>query len=132
MRISDGVQTCALPISLLRVVLDDELFLQSDVDLRALGKLVNQDPQTRADNLQPPGNRAIADGLTRNLERKRGERLLLDIDDVVLRDAVARDVDLLVVHEKVTVRDQLTCLTARAREACAVHAVVETRLNDGQ
>src|SRR3546814_4538597 len=83
MRISDGVQTCALPISLLRVVLDDELFLQSDVDLRALGKLVNQDPQTRADNLQPPGNRAIADGLTRNLERKRGERLLLDIDDVV-------------------------------------------------
>ena len=29
-------------------------------------------------------------------------------------------------------RDQLTCLTARASEACAVHDVVETRLEDAK
>ncbi len=76
--------------ALLRVVLDDQLFLQRDVDLRALGgELVDQHPETLADDLQPTRDRAIALGLAGNLERQRAQRLLADIDDVVLGDAVA-------------------------------------------
>src|SRR5690606_37665539 len=117
---------------LLRVVLDDQLFLQRDVDLRALGELVDQHPQTRADDLQPTRNRALALGLAGDLEGQRAQRLLADIDDVVLRDAVAGDVDLLAVDQEVAVAHQLAGLTTRAGEAGTVDDVVQARLEDGQ
>src|SRR5574340_779358 len=127
-----GPDTRVRSAVLLRVVLDDQLFLQRNVDLRTLGQLMHQHAQTRPDDLQPTRDRAIAQGLAGNLERQRGQRLLPDIDDVVLGDAVARDVHLLVVHQEVPVADQLTGLTTRAGEPGTVDDVVEPALQDGE
>ena len=121
------------PSGLLRVVLDDELFLQRNVDLRALGKLVNQDPQTSG--RQPAANPGSGDRRWVSRATWNGSvdsDFVLDIDDVVLRDAVAGDVDLLVVHKEVAVGDQLTGLATGASESGAVHDVVETRLEDAE
>ena len=117
---------------LLRVELDDQLLLQRHIDLRALGQLVNQDAQAARDDLQPAGDRTVADGLASNLERQRAQRLLLDIDDVVLRDAVAGDVDLHAVDGEVAVADQLAGLTTGTGQTGAVHDVVQTGLEDAQ
>src|SRR6478672_4293277 len=94
--------------SLLRVELDDQLLGERHLNLRALRQLVHQDALTLADNLQPAGDRAVARGLPRNLERQRVQRLVLDVDDVVLRHPVARDVHLDTVDGEVTVADELT------------------------
>src|SRR5262245_32437536 len=72
--------------ALLRVVLDDQLLVQRHIDLRTLGELVHQDAEPVRDDLQPAHVRAVTDGLARHLERQRRQRLLLDIDDVVLRN----------------------------------------------
>ena len=51
------------------VELDDELLGDRDIDLRALGNVVHQDPQRRRNHLQPAWNRTIADELLGDLER---------------------------------------------------------------
>src|SRR6266404_3752539 len=106
--------------SLLRVELDDELLCEWHVDLSPLGQLVHQDALTLADHLQPAGDRPVTSGLARHLERQRVERLVLDVDDVVLRHPVARDVDLDAIDAEVAVADQLTRHPAGAGQACAV------------
>src|ERR1700722_8973068 len=93
--------------SLLRVELDDELLGERDVDLGALGQLVDQDALTLPNDLQPGRDGAVALRLPRQLEGQRVQRLLLDVDDVVLRHPVARDVDLDTVDGEVTVAAQL-------------------------
>src|SRR5690349_2801742 len=77
---------------LLRVELDDQLLGERDVDLRALGQLVHENSLTLTDDLQPTRDRTLARGLPRDHERIRVQRLVLDVDDVVLRHPVARDV----------------------------------------
>ena len=69
---------------LLRVELDDQLFLDRDVDLRALGQRVHEDAQPVRDDLQPGRHRPLAVGLPGDQERRGLQRLRLDVDDVVL------------------------------------------------
>src|SRR5699024_2145923 len=57
---------------------------------------------------------------------------LTDRDDVVLLDAVGRDVHALAVDLEVTVGDQLAGRTAGAGQASAVDHVVQAGLQDGQ
>ena len=71
-------------------------------------------------------------GLTRHHERVEVHRLLGNVDDVVGLDAVRRDVHLLAVDEEVSVHRELAGLAAGGSETCAVHDVVETRLEDLQ
>src|SRR6478735_10860456 len=122
----------APPGLLLGVVLDDELLLDGQVDLRPNRKLVHQDAHARRDRLEPRGNDALAVGLASHDERGHLERLLAHVDDVVGRHLVQRDVDLLAVHLEVTVHDELTRVAAGPGEAGAVHHVVETALEELQ
>src|SRR5687768_10275061 len=116
----------------LRVELDDELLRDGRVDLRPLRQLVDQDAQVGLHDLEPRRDRPVAEGSARGLEGQRGQRLRLHVDDVELRHPEARDVDLLDVHDEVTVADQLAGLTTGARETRAVHHVVEPGLQDLQ
>src|ERR1700712_2125748 len=118
--------------SLLRVELDDQLLGQRHLNLRALGKLVDEDALALADDLNPTRDRAVACGLTRQLERQCVQGLLANVDDVVLRNAVAGDVDLLAVDGEVTMADQLTGHPTRAGEPGAVDDVVQPALQDLQ
>src|SRR4051794_29356479 len=105
---------------LLRVELDDELFLDGDVDLRPLRQLVHEHAQPVGDDLKPGRDRTVALSRDRDLERSRLDRLRLDVDDVVRSHAVARDVDLAAVDQEVPVADELPGLAPRARDAGAV------------
>src|SRR5690606_28880661 len=60
------------------------------------------------------------------------QRLLLDIDDVVLGDAEGRNVDLPVVHQEVAVADELAGLAAGTGQTGAVHDVVQTGLEQAK
>src|SRR5690606_8283482 len=116
--------------SLLRVELDDQLFLHRHLDLRALGKLVHENPEIRRHDLQPRRNRAFTQRFLRSDERQCLQRLRTNVDDVELRHPVAGDVDLLAVDEEVAVADQLTGLTTGPRKTSAVHDVVAPRFQE--
>ena len=96
----------------------------------ALGELVDEDAEVRGNHLQPRRDGTLAEGLLGDLEPVHLGGLGSDVDDVVLRDAVARDGHLLVVDHEVTVAHELTSLTTRLRETRAVDDVVQTRLED--
>src|SRR3954453_12579457 len=117
---------------LLRVELDDQVLGERHVDLRTFRQLMHQDALTLADNLQPRRDRTVARGLTRHLERQCVQRLVLDVDDVVLRHPVARDVDLDAVDGEVAVADELAGHPSGARQPGAVYDVVEPALQDAQ
>src|SRR5699024_6856 len=112
--------------SLLRVKLDDELLLQRHVDLSALGQLVHEDAQGFRNNLQPSWYNSFAETILSLFEPFHLLGTLADIDDVVLRYAVRRNIGLLAVHGEVTVGDKLTCLTTGTCQTCAVDDVVKT------
>src|SRR3954447_16654418 len=95
------------PVSLLRVVLDDELLLDREVDLGPDRELVDEDAHPRRDGLEPCRDDALAVGLASHDERGHLQRLLTHVDHVVSGDLVRRDVDLLAVHLEVTVHDEL-------------------------
>src|SRR5512140_1804268 len=61
---------------LLRVELDDELFLDLGVDDRPRGQAVHQDPHPVGDDLEPGRHRAVADGRPRHHERRHLEAAL--------------------------------------------------------
>src|SRR3954451_5228839 len=115
-------------VSLLRVVLDDELLLDREVDLGPDRDLVHEDAHPRRDGLEPGGDDALAVGLASHDERGHLQRLLTHVDDVVGGDLEGRDVDLLAVHQEVAVVDQLASVATRAVEAGAVDHVVEAAL----
>src|SRR6476620_11694359 len=117
---------------LLGVELDDQLLLQRHVDLASLGQLMHEHPEPVRHDLKPTGNRPVALSLPRDEERRRLERLRLDVDDVVLGHPIARDVHLLAIDEEVTVADELTRGPASAGQARPVHDVVQPRLEDLQ
>src|SRR3954466_15162536 len=117
---------------LLRVVLDDQLFLDGRVDLRPLRPLVHQDPQVRAHDLQPGRDRPVTEGRLGHLEGQRRHRLRLHVDDVELRYLEARDVHLVTVQNEGPVAHQLARLAPGASQTRAVHDVVEARLQQLQ
>src|SRR3954451_24981713 len=116
------------PVSLLRVVLDDQLLLDRDVDLGPDRQLVDEDPHPRRDGLEPCRNDALAVGLAGDDERRHLQGLLPHVDDVVGGDLEGRDVDLLAVHLEVAVRHELARVTAGAGEPGPVDHVVEAAL----
>src|SRR3954451_21381134 len=122
----------ASSVLLLRVVLDDQLLLDRDVDLLTDRELVDQDPHAVRQRLHPPGHDPLAVGLTSHDERGRLQGLLRDVDDVVLADLVRRDVDLLAVDPEVAVHDELAGVATRAGEPGAVDHVVEAALEELQ
>src|SRR3954451_768785 len=122
----------ASSVLLLRVVLDDQLLLDRDVDLLTDRELVDQDPHAVRQRLHPAGHDPLAVGLTSHDERGGLQGLLLDVDDVVLADLVRRDVDLLAVDPEVAVHDELTGVPTGAGEAGPVDHVVEAALQQLQ
>src|SRR5690606_7831624 len=115
--------------SLLRVELDDQLFLHRHLDLRALGKLVHENPEIRRHDLQPRRNRAVTQRFLRSDERQCLQRLRTNVDDVELRHPVAGDVDLLALDEEVAVAAQLP---GRRTGGALVHENAEIRRHDLQ
>src|SRR3954468_20146955 len=126
---STGKPPCGL---LLRVVLDDQLLLDRDVDLLTDRELVDEDAHPVRERLHPAGHDPLAVGLTSHDERGRLQRLLLDVDDVVLADLVRRDVDLLAVDLEVAVHDELTRVPTGTGEPGPVDHVVEAALEELQ
>src|SRR6195952_900256 len=119
-------------VLLLRVELDDELFLDRELDLRTQRPRVHQHPHPRRDRLEPGRHDALARGLTGDNERGHLQALLAHVDDVVRVDLVRRDVDLVAVDPEVAVRDQLAGVAAGPGEAGAVDHVVEAALEQLQ
>src|SRR5579859_3559600 len=113
---------------LLRVELDDQLFLDLRVDLGPDRQRVDQDAHLVRDHLEPGRHGALADLRLRHDERGQLPGLGGHLDDVVLADPVGRDVDLLAVHREVPVPDQLAGHVAALGEARAEHDVVQAAL----
>src|SRR5580704_18162146 len=113
---------------LLRVELDDQLFLDLRVDLGPDRQRVDQDANLVRDHLEPGRHGALADLGLRDDERGHVAGLGGHLDDVVLADPVGRDVDLLAVHREVPVAHQLAGHVAALGEARAEHDVVQAAL----
>src|SRR4051812_44387090 len=99
-------------VCLLRVELDDQLLLDRGVDHLAGREGVDQDAHLAGDDLHPRRRRAVARGLTGDDVRRELAALRPDLDDVVRRHAVRRDVDLLAVDQHVAVADRLAGVIA--------------------
>lgn len=119
-------------VSVLSVELDDELFGQHGVDLLTHRELVDEDLQRAGHDLHPGRHGPVAVGLPRQLEREHLAALVPDVDDVVLRHAVARHVDALAVDQEVAVAHELTGGAAGPGQAGPVDHVVEPSFQDLQ
>src|SRR3954452_17421656 len=97
---------------LLRVELDDQLFLHGRVDDLPRGQRVDEHPHAVRDDLQPRRHLPLAGLGAGDDERRQLEGLLLDLDDVAGRATERRDVDLAAVDGEVTVPHQLACHVA--------------------
>src|SRR5450432_649332 len=119
-------------VGLLGVELDDQLLLHLSVDDLANGQRVHEYAQPARQYLKPRRRRLIARDRPGNDERIEFARLLDDLDDVVLGDPIARDVDPVTVNQEVAVAHELTRLVTTGRKPRAVDDVVETTLKDAQ
>src|SRR6478672_9434266 len=97
--------------SVLRVELDDQLLGEDRVDLLTDGQRVDHDLQRARDDLHPGRGGALAEGLASQLDREGVHGLGANGDDVVLLDAVGRDVHPHAVDLEVAVRDELASRT---------------------
>src|SRR6476660_4466290 len=118
--------------SVLRVELDDQLLGEDRVDLLTDGQRVDHDLQRARDDLEPGRGGALTEGLASQLDREGVHGLLANGDDVVLLDAVGRDVHPHAVDLEVAVRDELASRTTGAGQAGAVDHVVQAGLEDLQ
>ena len=86
-----GVSSAAVAAGFLvtSVELDDELLGERHVDLGSLGSWCTEHPLTFADDLQPGRDRAVTRGLPGDLERHGVQRVVANVDDVVLGHPVA-------------------------------------------
>src|SRR5215467_1179882 len=116
--------------ALLRVVLDDQLFLDLGVDLRPARQRVHQHAHLVRDDLQPGGGGPLAGFGAGHDERRHLVRLLAHLDDVGLGDPVGGDVHLLAVDQDVAVADQLPRHVPALGEAGPVDDVVQPALQD--
>src|SRR5581483_2829239 len=119
-----------LSVELLRVELDDQLFLDRRVDLLALGPLEHLAGQTFVVGLQPRGD--CGGEVGRVAHELLGGRAGLERHDVVGLHLIARDVHPAPVDEEVPVAHELPRLRAGGREAEPVDDVVEPRLEHPQ
>src|SRR5919204_2252193 len=117
-------------LSLLRVELDDERFLDRRIDLRPLRPLEDLSGQAVMVGLQPRRNRSgEIGGVAHDLLGRRTRR---QRDDVVRLDLVTGNVDAATVDMEVTVADELARLRTRSCEPEPVDDVVETCLQHPQ
>src|SRR5882757_997783 len=117
---------------LLRVELDDQLFLDLGVDHLAGRQRVHQDPHLVGDDLKPRRHRPGPGLGAGDHERGQLARGLAHLDDVVLGDPVGRDVHLAAVDDDVAVAHQLAGGVAGLGEAGPVNHVVQPRFEDLQ
>src|SRR3954469_1359192 len=115
---------------LLRVELDDELFLHRRVDLRTLGMAQHLRRKSIVIGLEPCRHgghevRCVPDD-------RLGRRACLDGDHVVRLDLIARHVHAPAIHGPMTVKDELARLAPGGSEAEAYEHVVEPRLQQPQ
>src|ERR1039458_4267513 len=115
---------------LLRVVLDDELFLDLGVDLSPGRQGVDQDAHLVRDDFHPGGRRPLTGFGAGHHHRGHLHRSWLDLDDVVLGHPVGRNVHLLAVDHEVAVADQLAGHVPALGKAGPVHDVVQAALQD--
>src|SRR6516165_929288 len=113
---------------LLRVELDDELFLDLGVDLGPDRERVHEDAHLVGNDLEPGRHRALAGLGSRDDERRQLERLGDHLDDVVLAHPVGGDIDLLAVHREMAVPDQLAGHVPALGEAGPEDHVVQAAL----
>src|SRR3954453_14877671 len=118
--------------SLLRVELDDEVFLHRRRDLATLGLAQHLRRERVVVGLQPGRHlRGQLGGVADQLGGALGGAGL-QRDDVAVADLVARDVDATAVDRPVAMADELAGLPARAGEAEADEDVVEAPLEQRQ
>src|SRR3954470_7988130 len=116
--------------ALLRVQLDDELFLDRCGDLPPLRLAQHLCGERIVVGLQP--GRDLRGELRRLPDERVGARAGLDGDHVAVADLVARDVDAPAVDRPVAVAHELARLAARRSEAEAHQDVVQAALEQGQ
>src|SRR5450631_496200 len=122
----------ALGCSVLRVELDDQLLLDLRVDDLTCGQRVDEDLHLRRDGFNPGRYRALAGLCAGDDERCHLHGLATNLDDVVLGHPEAGDVHLVPVDHEVAVTNQLARHVTGGGEACPVHDVVQTGLQDAQ
>src|SRR5664279_5266608 len=118
--------------SVLRVELDDQLLLYLRVDHLTRGKGVNEDAHLRRDGFNPGRHGTFAGLCTGDDERCHLHGLATNLDDVVLGHPETGDVHLVSVDHEVAVTDELASHVTGGGEACPVHDVVQTGLQDAQ
>src|SRR5688500_15769379 len=117
---------------LLRVQLDDQLFLHGQVDLLARRDRSDLRRHPFGVELEPLRHATSLDLFERVQDRRRLPAGLTHGDDVPRLDREGRDVDLAAVHREVPVPYQLARLGARRRQSEAVGDVVEPALEQLQ
>src|SRR6266536_2502600 len=115
---------------LLRVKLNDELFLNLRVDLCARRERVHEDSHPLRHHIEPGRDLPLTRLRAGDEERRELTGLLANIDDVVVGDPVRRDVHLLAVDQEMAMAHQLAGHVAALRETRAVHNVVQPALKD--
>ena len=99
--------------------------MHGDVDLLAHGQGVHQDPHPTGHSLEPSRHDPLTVSFASHDEWRHLQRLLAYVDDVLLGDLEARDVDLLAVDLEVAVYDELARVAAGAGVAGTVDHVVQ-------
>src|ERR1700752_1082993 len=115
---------------LLRVQLDDQLFLHRGCDLPTLGPAQDLGRQPLVIGLEP--RRDLAGQLGGVADDLRRRRARVNRDHVGVPELVAGDVDPASVHRPVAVQDQLPRLAPRGGEAQADQDVVKSALQHPQ
>src|ERR1700682_5135730 len=100
-------------ISLLRVELDDELFLDRQTNVFTFGKVIHRTEELIGGELQPRRDAAATGRLDGLADLFVLAALLADLNRVSLADLVGGDVGLSAVHLDVAVADELACLGTR-------------------
>src|SRR5664280_1592515 len=118
--------------SVLRVELDDQLLLYLRVNDLTRGKGMNEDAHLRRDGFNPGRHGTFAGLCAGDDERCHLHGLDTNLDDVVLGHPETGDVHLVSVDHEVAVTNQLASHVAGRGEACPVHDVVQTGLQDPQ
>src|SRR5450759_243160 len=141
-RAGDPVKVCmpggwlpshpAYGCSALRVELDDQLLLNLRVDDLTRWQGVNEDAHLRRDGFNPGRHGALASLCAGDDKGCHLHRLATNLDDVVLGHPEAGDVHLVSVDHEVAVANQLASHVTGGGEACPVHNVVQTGLQDAQ
>src|SRR5690349_4924478 len=116
--------------ALLRVELDDQLFVDRHREIGALRKGLHRPGERDRIELQPVGHAPALRKLHRLLDAGDVAAPLPHADDVARTNEIRGDVHLATVHAEVAVPDELAGLRARGREAEPIRDVVEAPLEE--